>query len=148
VARLKRRDVAVCYCPETHAYFGHSPWPMDLMIDELPVLIGTDSLASAWSLAPLEQLRRALRSHPALPAAEALLSVTMRARDAVLGYNPNLLHADFTILRTPYDRYAAVHEARNPDETEKALRDLLLDEATVVADSVVGGFPYSEEVQG
>src|SRR5690606_9921983 len=39
VELLARRNVAVCWCPETHHFFYHARWP-EAMRARLPVLLG------------------------------------------------------------------------------------------------------------
>ena len=139
-ACLMDAPVAICWCPQTHAWFGHRPWPLELMASAgLPVVLGTDSLASAWSLSPLENLRQALRSAPQWPAAEALAAATLRARDAVLGRvagHPPA--ADLTLLRMPGEA-ARRFIRRRQYEAPAALRELLLDPEVTPVARVVGG---------
>jgi len=138
IAILKKRRVAVCWCPETHAYFGHRPWPLE-QNRALPIVLGTDSLASAWSLSPLEQVRRALRARADWPATQALLAVTLRARDALFGCDPSSTAADFTVLSVPSECLSELAAAEAVEERDRALRVLLMDERTRPTGAIIGG---------
>jgi cytosine/adenosine deaminase-related metal-dependent hydrolase len=60
-----RETMSVVYCPRSHAYFRHSPYPLQKMLDYgVRVLLGTDSLASAPDLSLLEEMRFVLKHHP------------------------------------------------------------------------------------
>ncbi|MEX2187681.1 MAG: amidohydrolase family protein [Pirellulales bacterium] len=58
----------VVYCPRTHAYFGHEPYPLaELLRRDIPVAIGTDSRASNPDLSVLAELRYVAEQFPAIP---------------------------------------------------------------------------------
>ena len=62
-----REKMSVVYCPRSHAYFRHSPYPLQKMLDYgVRVLLGTDSLASAPDLSLVEEMRFVLQQHPAV----------------------------------------------------------------------------------
>jgi cytosine/adenosine deaminase-related metal-dependent hydrolase len=57
-AAPNNKRVAVAYCPRTHARFGHAPHPYRALLERgVIVCLGTDSLASAETLSPLDELR-------------------------------------------------------------------------------------------
>ncbi len=59
--------MAVVYCPRTHAYFGHEPYPLRQMIDAgALVAVGTDSRASSPDLSVLAELRTIAANHPTI----------------------------------------------------------------------------------
>lgn len=65
--RLRSR-VSVVYCPRTHAYFGHDPYPLAEMLHaNVNVALGTDSRASNPDLNLLEEMREVARRHANLP---------------------------------------------------------------------------------
>lgn len=69
-----RRHMAVVYCPRTHAWFGHLPYPLEAMLARgVAVALGTDSRASSPDLSMLAEIREVARRHPSIP------------RDVVLG---------------------------------------------------------------
>ena len=55
--------MAVVYCPRTHAWFGHPPYPLEKMLAAgASVAVGTDSRASSPDLSLLAELRHIARS--------------------------------------------------------------------------------------
>ncbi|GHT18312.1 chlorohydrolase [Planctomycetales bacterium] len=64
-----RETMTVVYCPRSHAYFGHSPYPLRKMLDfGVRVTLGTDSLASVPDLSLVNELRFAMAQHPNVPS--------------------------------------------------------------------------------
>jgi aminodeoxyfutalosine deaminase len=60
--------MSVVYCPRTHAYFGHEPYPLAQMLNAgVRVAVGTDSRASNPDLRLFEELRHIARHHPGIP---------------------------------------------------------------------------------
>lgn len=56
---------SLCYCPRTHAAFGHPPHPFrEFLSRGVRVCLGTDSLASNPDLDILEEARFIQRQHP------------------------------------------------------------------------------------
>ena len=56
--RKTRREMAVVYCPRTHAWFGHRRYPLEKMLAAgATVAVGTDSRASSPDLSLLAELR-------------------------------------------------------------------------------------------
>jgi cytosine/adenosine deaminase-related metal-dependent hydrolase len=65
--------LAVVYCPRTHAWFGHTPYPLAHMLSAgVRVALGTDSRASNPDLSLLEEMRFVARHHPQLDPARVL----------------------------------------------------------------------------
>ncbi len=111
LARHARR-MAVVYCPRTHAYFGHPPYPLEkLLAAGATVALGTDSRASSPDLSLLAEMRRVARKHRSLPPATVLKLGTLfgaRAlgRDHELGSLEPGKRADLAVVAIP-DRAAA-----------------------------------------
>jgi len=62
-----RETMSVVYCPRSHAYFRHTPYPLQKMLDYgVRVLLGTDSLASVPDLNFVEEIRFVLKHHPTI----------------------------------------------------------------------------------
>ena len=62
-----RRHMSVVYCPRTHAYFGHSRYPLSQMLDAgVNVALGTDSRASNPDLDLLSEMRYLVHEFPDL----------------------------------------------------------------------------------
>ena len=76
--------MAVVYCPRTHAWFGHPPYPLEKMLAAgASVAVGTDSRASSPDLSLLAELRHVARSCPAIPPQVVLQLGTSRAAAAL-----------------------------------------------------------------
>jgi aminodeoxyfutalosine deaminase len=57
--------MAVVYCPRSHAFFAHDPYPLEkLLAAGATVALGTDSRASSPDLSLLADMREAHRRHP------------------------------------------------------------------------------------
>lgn len=70
---LARGSLRPVWCPGSHAFFGHSQWPAELLSQAgTPVCLGTDSLASNNSLDMLREARLAIARAPAGAAEEWL----------------------------------------------------------------------------
>ncbi|MEM9352470.1 MAG: amidohydrolase family protein [Planctomycetota bacterium] len=79
-----RERLSVVYCPRTHAYFGHEPYPLQRMLDAgVRVVVGTDSRASNPDLSVLGELRELWRRHPRLEPSAVLRMATVDAAEAV-----------------------------------------------------------------
>ena len=60
-----RETMSVVYCPRSHAYFRHTAYPLQKMLDYgVRVLLGTDSLASVPNLSLVEEMQFAIEQHP------------------------------------------------------------------------------------
>ena len=74
---------SVCWCPRSHAYFGHEPWPLAKMREAgVNLVIGTDSLASNEGLDMLGELRKAA-NHPDADVTELFKAATVNGRKAM-----------------------------------------------------------------
>jgi cytosine/adenosine deaminase-related metal-dependent hydrolase len=64
----RHRDrMGVVYCPRTHSFFGHAPYPLgEMLAAGVRVSLGTDSRASNPDLSLLAEMRHAARQHPRL----------------------------------------------------------------------------------
>jgi len=81
----ERRDrMSVVYCPRTHAYFEHEPYPLQRMLDAgVLVAIGTDSRASNPDLSLLGELRTLAQTFEALSPANLLALGTLHGARAL-----------------------------------------------------------------
>jgi cytosine/adenosine deaminase-related metal-dependent hydrolase len=67
IARQAGR-MSLVYCPRTHAYFGHEPYPLVRRLAAgVPVALGTDGRASNPDLSLLAEMRAVARLHSDLP---------------------------------------------------------------------------------
>jgi cytosine/adenosine deaminase-related metal-dependent hydrolase len=85
-----RDRMSVVYCPRTHAYFGHDPYPLAGMLTAgVRVAAGTDSLASNPDLSILSELRHIARHH-ANVSRDAILRMGTLSGAEALGYGEKL----------------------------------------------------------
>jgi cytosine/adenosine deaminase-related metal-dependent hydrolase len=72
--------MGVVFCPRTHAFFEHPPYPLDKMLSAgVKVAFGTDSRASSPDLSLLAELRFASRSYPQIDGNTILRMGTLDA---------------------------------------------------------------------
>jgi cytosine/adenosine deaminase-related metal-dependent hydrolase len=63
----RRERMSVVYCPRTHAYFGHEPYPLEKMLTAgVRVAVGTDSRATNPEMWLIEELRHIAAHYPAV----------------------------------------------------------------------------------
>jgi cytosine/adenosine deaminase-related metal-dependent hydrolase len=83
VARHRER-MSIVYCPRTHAYFGHEPYPLREMLQRrIPVALGTDSRASNPDLSIAAEVCFAAARFPQVESAAWLRMVTADAARAL-----------------------------------------------------------------
>lgn len=79
-----RERMSVVYCPRTHHYFGHPPYPMQkLLAAGARVVLGTDSRGSTPDLNVLHELRFAATHHPDVPPETWVRATTLDAAIAL-----------------------------------------------------------------
>ena len=67
VATLAESCASVVFCPRSHHYFYHTDHPVMRLVEKgINVAIGTDSLASNWSLSLLDELKFLARTQPCI----------------------------------------------------------------------------------
>ena len=67
VELLAESGASVVFCPRSHRYFYHTDHPVMRLVEKgINVAIGTDSLASNWSLSLLDELKFLARTQPCL----------------------------------------------------------------------------------
>ena len=72
-----RAVMSVVFCPRTHAYFGHSQYPLEQMLStNVRVALGTDSRASNPDLSMIAELGFVAAEFPNVSAEQLLLSAT------------------------------------------------------------------------
>lgn len=76
--------MAVVYCPRTHAYFGHEPYPLPQMLAAgVNVAVGTDSRASSPNLCLWEDLQQIRRTFPHVAPADIVRMGTLNGATAL-----------------------------------------------------------------
>ncbi len=79
-----REHVSLVYCPRTHAYFQHAPYPLEEMLARgVQVALGTDSRASNPDLSLLAEMRFVARTHPAISPHDVLRMGTLAGAEAL-----------------------------------------------------------------
>jgi cytosine/adenosine deaminase-related metal-dependent hydrolase len=108
--------MAVVYCPRTHDYFGHDPYPLEKMLRAgVTVALGTDSRASSPDLSVLAEMRLAARRHPSVPRNVILrmgthLGALALGRAEQIGSLCPGKQADLAIVRLPERDAADPHD--------------------------------------
>jgi cytosine/adenosine deaminase-related metal-dependent hydrolase len=114
--------MAVVFCPRTHAYFGHDPYPLEKMLEAgVVVALGTDSRASSPDLSVLAEMRLVAQRHPAVDRRDVLRMGTIRAaealgRDGEVGSLESGKWADLAIVALPDIVAPPNHDAADPYE--------------------------------
>jgi cytosine/adenosine deaminase-related metal-dependent hydrolase len=76
--------MSLVYCPRTHAYFAHPPYPLaELLAGGVRVAVGTDSRASNPDLDLLAELRFVARTFPMIHPQEILRMGTLNGAEAL-----------------------------------------------------------------
>ncbi|MHB8902964.1 MAG: amidohydrolase family protein, partial [Thermoguttaceae bacterium] len=86
IAFLARRpeQFTVVYCPRTHAWFQHDPYPLQSMLAAgVNVALGTDSRASSPDLSLLEEMRSVAKRHPGVAPARIIEMATLAGAKAL-----------------------------------------------------------------
>lgn len=83
-AAAYRDRMSVVYCPRTHAYFEHEPYPLAAMLDAgVRVALGTDSRASNPDLNLLSEVQDVALRFPQIDPATLLRMATLDAAEAL-----------------------------------------------------------------
>jgi cytosine/adenosine deaminase-related metal-dependent hydrolase len=70
-AAQQAEQMSVVYCPRTHEYFGHEPYPLARLLNSgVSLAVGTDSRASNPNLNLVAELRAIHRLHPQVAPAK------------------------------------------------------------------------------
>jgi aminodeoxyfutalosine deaminase len=110
--------MSLVYCPRTHSYFGHKPYPLAKMLSAgVNVVFGTDSRASNPNLNLLAEMRHVAKSHPEIDP-HAILQMGTLAAARALG------RADTAGSITP-GKLADLVAVPLPNEQRGDARDLL-----------------------
>ncbi len=79
-----RDSLSLVYCPRTHAYFGHTPYPLEEALSlNVRVCLGTDSRASNPDLSLLSEMRTVAVKHPRVNPEQILEMGTFSAATAM-----------------------------------------------------------------
>jgi cytosine/adenosine deaminase-related metal-dependent hydrolase len=79
-----RDRMSVVYCPRTHAYFGHDPYPLEKMLSTgVRVVLGTDSRASNPDLSLLAEMCFVAKRFPSISPTTIMKMGTASAAKAL-----------------------------------------------------------------
>jgi len=103
----RARKFHIAHCPRSHAYFNHSPFPLQRLRGlEFNICLGTDSLASNESLSLFAEMRQLRKIEPSLSPRELVEMVTINPAAALkqsdtLGRIRSGFDADLIALPSP-----------------------------------------------
>jgi cytosine/adenosine deaminase-related metal-dependent hydrolase len=79
-----RERMSIVYCPRTHGYFGHEPYPLaEMLAANVRVALGTDSRASNPDLRLWEELKHVAQKHPGVNPEDIIRMGTLAAAEAL-----------------------------------------------------------------
>ena len=79
-----RGRMSLVYCPRTHSYFSHPPYPLaEVLAGGIQMALGTDSRASSPDLDLLAEMRHIARAHAAIDPHEILRLGTLAGATAL-----------------------------------------------------------------
>ncbi len=77
-------EFSVVHCPRCHSYFGRPAFPINRFLETgINLCLGTDSLASNWSLDLFAEMRHLREIHPSLSPETVLHMVTLAPAKAI-----------------------------------------------------------------
>jgi len=136
---LRGTGASVIHCPGSHAYFGHQRFPLELLLkQQIPVGLGTDSLASNEDLSMLREMRLLQRNYPDLSHDEIVRMATMDGAKA-LGMEEKAGSIEV-------GKWADLIAVRLQDEKDNPW-DALLQADKVVLNMLRGEVAYGENLQ-
>jgi cytosine/adenosine deaminase-related metal-dependent hydrolase len=108
VATLAESGASVVFCPRSHHYFYHTDHPVMRLVEKgTNVAIGTDSLASNWSLSLLDELKFLARTQPCIRPETLFDMVTYNGAQALgleqVGRLEKDWQADIIAVQIPND---------------------------------------------
>ena len=115
VTTLAESGVSVVFCPRSHHYFYHTNHPVLQLIERgINVAIGTDSLASNWSLSLLDELKFLARTQPCIRPETLFDMVTCNGAKALgleqIGRLEKGWQADIIAVQIPNDSRPAIEQ--------------------------------------
>ena len=112
---LAESGASVVFCPRSHHYFYHTDHPVVQLIERgINVAIGTDSLASNWSLSLLDELKFLARTQPRIHPETLFDMVTYNGAKALglerVGRLERGWQADIIAVKIPNDGRPAIEQ--------------------------------------
>jgi aminodeoxyfutalosine deaminase len=76
--------MSLVYCPRTHGYFQHAPYPLaEMLAKGVHVVLGTDSRGSNPDLSLVAEMREVVRKHPRVEAERIVRMGTLLSAEAL-----------------------------------------------------------------
>ena len=115
IQTLAASGASVAFCPRAHHYFHHTSHPISRLIKaSTNVAIGTDSLASNWSLSMLDELKFLAKTQDDLPPEIIIDLVTINGARALSLQRVGRLeigwHADVIGIAIPNDGQPVIQQ--------------------------------------
>jgi cytosine/adenosine deaminase-related metal-dependent hydrolase len=85
-----RKTCTLIYCPRTHAYFGHVPYPLESILDaNVSLALGTDGRGSNPDLSIFAEMQFVAERYPKIPG-DSVLAMGTLAGAAAIGLSDRL----------------------------------------------------------
>lgn len=127
---LAESGASVAFCPRAHHYFHHTSHPIFRLINAgVNVVIGTDSLASNWSLSMLDELKYLAKTQDSLSPETIFDLVTINGARALSLNRVGKLEKDW---------YADVIGVAIPDNGQPVIQQILDESARNILTVVAG----------
>ena len=140
VTTLAESGASVVFCPRSHHYFYHTDHPVVQLIESgINVAIGTDSLASNWSLSLLDELKFLARTQPCIRP-ETLFDMVTCNGAAALGLTQ--------VGRLEKDWQADIIAVKIPNDSRPAIEQILDGSSENLLTVVGGKICYTSNHQG
>ncbi len=115
VTILAESGASVVFCPRSHHYFYHTDHPVVQLIERgINIAIGTDSLASNWSLSLLDELKFLARTQPCIRPETLFDMVTYNGAKALglaqVGRLEKGWQADIIAIQIPNDARPTIEQ--------------------------------------
>ncbi len=115
VELLAESGASVVFCPRSHHYFYHTDHPVLQLVERgINVAIGTDSLASNWSLSLFDELKFLARTQPSIRPEMLFDMVTCNGATALglaqVGRLEKGWQADIIAVQVPNDGRPAIEQ--------------------------------------
>lgn len=115
ISLIARSGASVVFCPRSHHYFYHTNHPVVQLIESgINVAIGTDSLASNWSLSPLDELKFLVHTQPCIRPETLFDMATCNGAKALglaqVGRLEKGWQADIIAVHIPNDGRSAIEQ--------------------------------------
>ena len=115
VSLIAGSGASVVFCPRSHHYFYHTNHPVVQLIENgINVVIGTDSLASNWSLSPLDEMKFLAHTQPCIRPETLFDMVTCNGAKALgltqVGQLEKGWQADLIAVEIPNDSRPVIEQ--------------------------------------